>query len=158
MTSQSGLQVRGFLVMPVTDGIMAYARIYNKQKWQQSPNWQPRVSADTVQTVQKIQTPPQWLKQIQLFDHKAARQLNYIEQTVMFISDNYKRKTEFESKWSDALKENMENLSKNIQVAQQSKTLLAKSHQMKKEENRKLHTIVTGLVEEGKTAIDRAKI
>ena len=50
MTSQSGLQVSGFFAMPVTGGLMAYARIYNKQEWQPSPNWQPRKSVGTVQT------------------------------------------------------------------------------------------------------------
>ena len=61
MTSQSGLQVSGYFAMPVTDGIVAYARIYNKQKRQQSLNWQPRVFVGTVQTVAKIQILPQWL-------------------------------------------------------------------------------------------------
>ena len=37
-------------------------------------------------------------KQTQLFDHKAALQLNSFEQMVKSISDNYKCKAEFESK------------------------------------------------------------
>ena len=106
MTSQSGLQVSGFFAMPVTGGLMAYARIYNKQEWQPSPNWQPRKSVGTVQTVQKIQisTPAVIDKQMQLFDHKAAYQLNNIKQMVKSILDNYKCNADFESKWSGALK------------------------------------------------------
>ena len=90
MTSQSGLQVSGFFAMPVTGGLMAYARIYNKQKWQQSPNWQPWVSVGTVPTVQKIQmsTPAVIDKQMRLFDHKVIQQLNNIEQMVKSILDN----------------------------------------------------------------------
>ena len=50
----------------------------------------------------------------------------------------------------------MENISKSTQVAQQLKILLEKSHQMKEEKNRKLHVVLTGLVEEKwKTAIEQ---
>ena len=107
------------------------------RKWQQSPNyWQPRLSIGSVQTAQNPK-PPQ--------------QLNNIKQMVMSISDNYKCKAEFESKGSDALKKNREN----IKQKHSCNATVREKSPMKEEENRKLHAIEIGLVEDGKTVIEQ---
>ena len=94
-------------------------------------------------------------KNAQIINAKTAKQIDNIESMVKSFTLNSNHLQEIERKWSDVLKQNTENINKNIHVAQQAKTLMEKSHQLQEEESRKNNAIVTGILEdENKTAIE----
>ena len=145
--------------MLVTNGTMAYARIYNRQEVAtvtkllaaKGVRWYCSDCAEDTNTLAAVVD-----KQMQLFNHKAAQQLNNIKQIVKSISDNYKCKAEFESKWSDVLKKNTETIKQRHPYNATVNNAVSEKSPMKEEENRKLHAIVIGSVrEDGKTAIEQ---
>jgi len=60
-----------------------------------------------------------------------TQQIDNIERIVKVIVEQSHKSSEMEQKWSDVVKQNLENIDKNKQIAADAKTLIEKSHQLR---------------------------